>query len=110
MKAANFYFARIDVQTNNPEEIAELVSKCPFMLNAFALSGVYNLSIFLAGLSIKDIDDIVNINLRKNPNVINLKMEMITSVLNDFVLPLNFTEMAECGVNKDQRVCEKCIE
>lgn len=110
MKAADFFFARVDIQTNNPDEICSIVNKCPFMLNAFAISGVYNVSIFLAGLSIKDIDEIVNINFRKNPNIINLKMEMITNVLNDYVLPLNFTEMADCGVREGQRVCEKCME
>ena len=40
-------FARVDLQTLDAENILNLVGKCPYMLNAFRLSGTSNISIFM---------------------------------------------------------------
>ena len=97
LKAADMYFARVDVKTNNPSEIYELVQKCPFMLNAFRLSGNMEVSILMAGFSIEDIDKIVNTHLRSNPEVLMVSIDIITDIMKDFIIPFDFNlNKCEC--------------
>lgn len=95
LKAADMFFARVDVKTNNPLEIYEIVEKCPFMLNAFRLSGNIEVSILMAGFSIEDIDKIVNTHLRSKPEVFMVSIDIITDIMKDFVIPFNFN-MRKC--------------
>ena len=97
LKAADMYFARVDVLTNNPDNIYEIVKKCPFMLNAFRLSGNNDLSIMMAGFTIEDIDKIVNIHLRRDPDVMKVKIDLITDIMTDFIIPFDFNfSRCEC--------------
>jgi DNA-binding Lrp family transcriptional regulator len=89
IKVADLCFARIEVQTKNPKKAIELVKRCPFMLNAFRLSGNSNISILLVGLDFKDIDQIVNRHFRNDPEVIKVHIDIIADVANDFVLPID---------------------
>jgi len=89
VKVADLCFARIEILTKSPQEIFKVVRKCPFMLNAFRLSGDTNISIIVAGLSYKDIDKIINSHFRSDPNVLNVHIDVISDVANDFVLPIN---------------------
>ncbi|MFX0007622.1 MAG: Lrp/AsnC family transcriptional regulator, partial [Candidatus Hermodarchaeota archaeon] len=50
IKVADLCFARVELQTKNPRKVIEIVKKCPFMLNAFRLSGESNMSILMIGL------------------------------------------------------------
>ena len=107
LKVADLCFARIELQTNNPEYTIELVTHCPFMLNAIQLYGNYNVSIFVAGLSFQDIDHIVNRHFRNDPHVINVHIDVIVNCVEDFVLPLDFNfEQGELNLQKI--CCEKC--
>ncbi|TFG29200.1 MAG: Lrp/AsnC family transcriptional regulator [Promethearchaeota archaeon] len=97
LKAADMYFARVDVKTNYPSEIYELVQKCPFMLNAFRLSGNMEVSILMAGFSIEDIDKIVNTHLRSNSEVLMVSIDIITDIMKDFIIPFDFNlNKCEC--------------
>jgi DNA-binding Lrp family transcriptional regulator len=89
MKIADLCFARVEVQTKNPRSVIKIVNDCPFMLNAFRLSGNSNVSILMAGLSFKDIDRIVNCHFRNDPNVINVHIDIIADIVNDLVLPID---------------------
>ncbi len=104
MKVADFCFGRIELQTKNPKKVIERVKHCKFLLNAFRLSGDSNISILIVGLNLKDVDYIVNCNFRGDPDVTNVHIDIISEVVNDFVLPidLNF----EYGLNKS--CCDKC--
>lgn len=105
IKAADLCFARAEVQTKNPRQAIEIVKKCPFMLNAFRLSGDSNVSILLVGLSFKDIDHIINYHFRNDPNVINVHIDIIADVANDLVLPIDLNleygqfDIKNCGCN-----------
>ena len=100
LKAADMYFARVDVLTNNPDKIYEIVKKCPFMLNAFRLSGNNDLSIMMAGFTIEDIDKIVNIHLRRDPDVMKVKIDLITDIMTDFIIPFDFNfSRCECKLD-----------
>jgi len=110
MRAADLQFAKVFIRTKIPDKLIKLISACPFMLNGFRLSGKFNLTILLAGLTLKDIDEIVNVQFRNNPLVYEAKVQMITEVINDFVLPinLNYSCDEEHTQSTSCRNCKKC--
>lgn len=100
LKAADIYFARVDIQTNNPDKIYEVVKKCPFMLNAFRLSGKSDVSIMVASFTIEDIDKIVNVHLRSDPDVIMVTIDLITDIMIDLIIPFDFNfSKCECKLD-----------
>jgi len=105
IKVADLCFARVEVQTKNPQKIIDKVKSCPSMINAFRLSGTANLSILMTGLDYKFLDDIVNINFRNDPDVIEVHMDIIEDVVKDFVAPVNLN--LENGFDY-QKCCGKC--
>lgn len=107
IKVADLCFARAEIQTKNPRSAIDIVKVCPFMLNAFRLSGDSNVSILLVGLSFKDIDHIVNCHFRNDPNVINVHIDIIADVVNDMVLPIDLNlEYGQLQINNCS--CGKC--
>ncbi|MFO8020809.1 MAG: Lrp/AsnC family transcriptional regulator [Promethearchaeia archaeon] len=89
LKKAQLVSARAEIQTNNPGFIKKIVKKCPFMINAFRLTGVINMSIFLIGECVEDLDRVVNCHFRNNPNVKKVEFNVISDILSNFVLPVN---------------------
>ena len=89
IKVADLCFARVELQTKNPKKAIEIVKDCPFMLNAFRLSGDSNISILIVGLNLKDLDHIVNNHFRNDPNVLNVHINVISDVVNDLILPID---------------------
>lgn len=110
IKDAEFMLAQVEIQTNKPENIFGKVQKCPFMLNAYKISGQFNISMLVAGNSIKSIDEIVNTSFRKNPDVINVKVQYITEILNDFVLPINFHIIDHYMIDENCKNCMQCTQ
>ena len=107
IKVADLCFARIELQTNNPTKVIQIVKKCPFMLNAFRLSGDSNMSVLIVGLSLKDLDHIVNLHFRNDPDVQEVHIDIISEVVNDFVLPIDLNlEFGDYVLEKD--CCLKC--
>ncbi|MHA2006952.1 MAG: Lrp/AsnC family transcriptional regulator [Promethearchaeota archaeon] len=107
IRVADLCFARIELQTKNPKKAIEDVKSCPFMLNAFRLSGDSNISILMVGLSFKDLDHVVNRHFRNDTDVINVHIDVIADVINDFVLPIDLN--LDYGKLKLEKVCcEKC--
>ena len=100
LKAAEMYFARVDLKSNNPDEIYEIVKKCPFLLQAFRLSGDIDMSIMMAGFTIEEIDKIVNIHLRSNPEVLKVTVNLITDIMTDLILAFDFNfSKCDCNLN-----------
>ncbi|MFX0037790.1 MAG: Lrp/AsnC family transcriptional regulator [Promethearchaeota archaeon] len=91
IRVADLCFARIELQTKNPKQVFDIVKKCPFMLTAFRLSGNTNISILLAGFSLKELDNVVNNHFRGNPEVIKVHMDIIEDISSDFVLPMHLS-------------------
>lgn len=105
LKTADFYFSRIKIQTNHPEKVIELVKKCKLMLTAFRLSGKTNVIIIMVSPKIEFLDEVVNKFFRENEDILNISMDIITDVISDVVLPVNFNvEECECCLK------DKCIE
>jgi len=108
IKVADLCFGRVEIQTKNPKKVIDTVKNCPFMINAFKLSGDRNMSIFLIGTDYKFLDNIVNIHFRNNPDVIYTHMDIIENVVNDLVLPIDLNlDFGE--VTLQAICCDKCI-
>lgn len=95
IRVADLCFARVEVRTKNPEGIIGIVKACPFMLNAFRLSGATDISIMMIASTFKDLDYLVNAHFRNNSEVISVRMDIIADVVNDFVLPIDLNLEAE---------------
>jgi DNA-binding Lrp family transcriptional regulator len=101
LKITDLSVARVDIQTNRPNEIFEIAKKCPYILNAFRMSGEFDVSIFIANNSIEDLETIVNYHFRRNPNVMRVSVEIITDVMRNFIIPFDFeTGKCECALEK----------
>lgn len=105
LKVADMFYARAEIITDHPEELLEQIDACHYMLNAFRLSGTTNISVLLANPKIAFLDKLVNFKFRNNPLVEEVQMNIITEVVEDFVLPidLNFDE-CDCELK------EECIQ
>jgi len=106
LKNSEFYFSKIDVETTHPEEICDIVEKCPFMLTAFRLSGKTNLNIIAANPELKGIEKLVNNYLRDRDDILNLSVNLITRTTNNIVLPLNM-DFGRCNDCKLKKYCSK---
>ncbi len=89
-KKVDLFLAKVDMKAKKPEEILEMASCCPFMLNAFKLSGERNISILLASSKLDKLDAVVNYHFRTNPDVQGVSMDLIYEISKDFILPIDF--------------------
>ncbi len=89
-KKVNLFLATVEVKTKDPDELMEMAKCCPFMLNAFRLSGEHNISILLASSKLDKLDNIINYHFRRNPDIGSVSMEIVTDIAKDFILPIDF--------------------
>lgn len=108
LKDSDFYFSKIDVETNQPDEICEIVEKCPFMLTAFRLSGKTNLNIIAVNPELLGIERVVNYHLRDRDDILNLSVNLITKTTNNVVLPLNL-DFKQCEMCALKKYCSKYL-
>jgi DNA-binding Lrp family transcriptional regulator len=90
-RLVNIHLATVELNTKNPKEIFEMAKCCPFMLNAFKLSGDHNICILLASSELTKLDTIINYHFRSNPDVQSVSMEVVTEIAKDFILPIDFS-------------------
>jgi len=90
-RLVNIHLATVEINTKNPIEIFEMAKCCPFMLNAFKLSGDHNICILLASSELTKLDNIINYHFRSNPDVQFVSMEVVTEIAKDFILPIDFS-------------------
>jgi DNA-binding Lrp family transcriptional regulator len=89
-KKVDLFLATVELNTKRPNDILAMAQFCPFMLNAFRLSGSHNICILLASSKLDKLDNIVNYHFRSDPNVQSVAMNMITEISKDFILPIDF--------------------
>ena len=89
-KRIDLFLAAVELNTKRPDEILEMAKFCPFMLNAFRLSGSHNIMILLTSSKLDKLDNIVNYHFRSDPAVTSVSMNMITEIAKDFILPVDF--------------------
>jgi len=90
LKSSNLYLGKLDIFTSEPDLILNVAKICPFVINAFKTSGTNNLTIFIAGKELKDLDKIANAHFRTHPAVKRINLETISDVANNFLIPLDF--------------------
>ena len=106
-KKVELFLATVELNSSNPEEIMEMAACCPFMLNAFRLSGEHNICILLASSKLDKLDAIVNYHFRKNPEVSSVSLEVVTDIAKDFILPIDF-DSEHHEPNEEVGCGEKC--
>ncbi|MFX1366396.1 MAG: Lrp/AsnC family transcriptional regulator [Promethearchaeota archaeon] len=89
-KKVDLNLATVEIKTKNPEEIIDMAKHCPFMLNAFKLSGEHNVCILLASSKLQKLDNIINYHFRNNPQISSVSMEVVLEIAKDFILPIDF--------------------
>lgn len=89
-KKVDLFLATVEVNTKRPNVILDMAKFCPFMLNAFRLSGAHNICILIASSKLEKLDIIVNYHFRSNPDVQSVSMELVTDIAKDFILPIDF--------------------
>lgn len=106
-KKVELFLATVELNSSNPEEIMEMAACCPFMLNAFRLSGEHNICILLASSKLDKLDAIVNYHFRKNPEISSVSLEVVTDIAKDFILPIDF-DSEHHEPNEEVGCGEKC--
>lgn len=114
-RVANIFMAIVTMKVDDVDFIMEMAKYCPFIVNAFRLSGKYNLCVLLANTKVEKLYNIVNFHFRAEPNVKKISMDLITDFAKDFVLPIDFNNEtlkphvidgcgAGCKFCKDQKI------
>ena len=98
------------VATKDVETIVTKIEKCPFVNHAFKISGEYNLLCFVAASDLQTIEKLVDLCFRKDPNVINVKTNILIDSVHPFVIPIDFQiekfdfHSGNCGPDCNQSV------
>lgn len=113
-RRVDLLLATVELKTKNPEEILNMARHCPFMLNAFRLSGEHNICILLSSFKLQKLDNIVNYHFRNNPEIQNTSMELVIEIAKDFILPIDFdsenhdpTSEEGCGENCSYKIAKE---
>ena len=106
-KKVELFLATVEVNTKNPTEIMDMAKCCPFMLNAFRLSGEHNICILLASSKLEKLDAVVNYHFRNNRDVTMTSMEVVTEIAKDLILPIDF-DSEDHEPNEEVGCGEKC--
>lgn len=97
LKKTDFYCAKVEIKTKNPESVIQIINKCPHMIYALELSGQNNFEVIIISENLKDLDRIVNFHFRNDSQIRMIKMEVILDIFNDLILPINLTpNSCEC--------------
>ena len=90
IKKVDIKVAIVFVATKDVETIVNKIVKCPFVNHAFKISGEFNLLCFVAASNLQTIEKLVDLCFRKDPNVINVKTNILIDSVHDFVIPIDF--------------------
>ena len=90
VKKVDLKVAIVFVATKDVETIVRKIKKCPFVNHAFKISGEFNLLCFVAASDLQTIEKLVDLCFRKDPNVINVKTNILIDSIHDFVIPIDF--------------------
>jgi len=90
IKKVDIKVAIVFVSTKDVESIVTKIKNCPFVNHAFKISGEFNLLCFVAASNLQTIEKLVDLCFRKDPNVINVKTNILIESVHDFVVPIDF--------------------
>ena len=89
-KKVELFLATVELNTKDPNYVMDRARYCPFMLNAFRVSGEHNICVLLASSDIHKLENVVNYHFRGKPDISKVSMEVITDIANDLIMPIDF--------------------
>lgn len=104
----DIFLAFVYLKTDDPEAVMSQASHCPFMMNAYKLSGEYNIILSLASAKLDKLDGLVNSHFRNKEDIHSVKMEVVIDIAKDLVLPINFALQDE--LDPASGTCEHCLK
>ena len=107
-KTVDIFLAFVYLKTDEPEMVLSQASHCPFMMNAYKLSGEYNIILTLASAKLDKLDGLVNSHFRNKEKIQSVKMEVVVDIAKDLVLPINFALQDE--LDPGSGTCEHCLK
>ena len=90
IKEVDIKVAIVFISTKDVDGIVEKIDTCPFVNHAFKISGEFNLLCFIAASDLQTIEKLVDLCFRRDPNVINVKTNILIESIHDFVVPIDF--------------------
>jgi DNA-binding Lrp family transcriptional regulator len=95
--------AKVDLTTQDSNNIINHFIKCPYFMNGMIVSGQKNLLLFFAAEDIGTLEAVVDKHLRSNPAVSNVDLGIIISSVKDVIKPVKMTlekrDISPCGFN-----------
>ena len=88
IKKTQLFLAKLDISTDNVEEILKFLDKCPLYLNSFLTSGTCNMTVLLVGENIRSIMSCVDTHLRKNLPAKNMEFDLIVTPARSLIVPI----------------------
>jgi len=89
-KKVEIFLATVELNTKDPDIVMDMAKCCPFMLNAFRVSGDHNVCVLLASSKIQKLENVVNYHFRGKTDVSRVSMEIVTEIANDLIMPIDF--------------------
>ena len=85
IKKVDIKVAIVYVSTKDVDTIVEKIKECPFINHAFKISGEFNLLCFISASDLQTIEKLVDLCFRRDPNVTNVKTNILIESIHDFV-------------------------
>lgn len=104
----DLHIINLQVSTSAPRRIMEISRCCPYVLNCFQMSGEMNLMVMIIADNLNKADIVINNLIRGKKCVQKTKMEIITNIQKDFVLPVNMiinSPKPDCSNS-----CDECMD
>ena len=103
------HIAKVDIATNDTNELLSMFEGCPYFMNGFVVSGRYNLCLFFLSEDISTLESIINGHIRQNKNVREVDFNIIISSAKPFVvatiLTTDIKECPPCGILLECKDC-----
>jgi len=105
VKKVDIKVAIVFVSTKDVDTIVEKIKGCPFINHAFKISGEYNVLCFISASDLQIIERLIDLCFRRDPNVLNVKTNVLIESIHDFVVPIDFQiedfdkKSSYCGPN-----------
>lgn len=115
-KIPDLNLIKVELATQKPEEVLEMASCCPFIINVLKLSGEYNIAVFMASGSLKKIDAVIDNHFRSRDYITKIRVDLVTGIAKKFIMPVDFnmdnlTPESEKGCNTAScKFCKHHIE
>lgn len=88
IKKTQLFLAKIDIATDNVEQVLKFLDACPLYLNSFLTSGRCNMTVLLVSENIRSIMSCVDSHLRKNLPAKNIEFDLIVTPVRPLIVPM----------------------